>query len=214
MIRTTTVCFLLCTACGGSAPEAASSWPAKVACVGDSITAGSGASTPSKAYVADLQAAMTVPVDGFGHGGTTLESPAPAPWTAYVSQPEYAQALASDATEVVIALGTNDAWALQTGAATWDAPTWQASANSLANAFESMPSHPRVWFAVPPGGPMLANTLSSTVRPALEATGRPLIDLYTPTAGHPELFIADGVHPNDAGHLVLATTIADALAAK
>jgi hypothetical protein len=38
----------------------------------------------------------------------------------------------------------------------------------------------------------------------------PIVDLNTPTAGHPEYF-GDGVHPTDAGYLVVAKLVHDGL---
>jgi hypothetical protein len=48
------------------------------------------------------------------------------------------------------------------------------------------------------------------IRQIAEEQKLPTIDLYTPTTGHPEYF-GDGIHPNDAGYIVVAQTMRDGL---
>jgi lysophospholipase L1-like esterase len=61
---------LLCVGHAHAAPRV----PTHVACVGDSITAGAGASSPTMSYPSDLQGLFgaSVQVKNFGHSGTTM----------------------------------------------------------------------------------------------------------------------------------------------
>src|SRR6478609_7625288 len=91
--------------------------PTHVACVGDSITYGYGASNQAtKSYPADLQALFgsSVQVKNFGHNGATMLS-APYGDLPYEDLSEYAAATsfvsgagASAVVDVIIMLGSND----------------------------------------------------------------------------------------------------------
>ncbi len=87
--------------------------PTHVACVGDSITAGVGASSPNTNYPTQLQGLLgNVTVKNFGHSGATLLSTGDTP---YQRTLEYTNATNFVATagdgavvDVIIMLGTND----------------------------------------------------------------------------------------------------------
>src|SRR5258708_5608922 len=88
--------------------------PTHVACVGDSITFGYGASSAATNYPSDLQKLLgpAVQVQNFGHNGATMLSNGTLP---YIQQPEYAgaptfvaNAGAPAVVDVIIMLGTND----------------------------------------------------------------------------------------------------------
>jgi lysophospholipase L1-like esterase len=104
---------MLCTA---SLAEATPRMPTHVACVGDSITQGVGASSGSTNYPADLQKLLgnAVKVGNFGHSGATMLSAGfgDAP---YQSDTEYQAATtfvtnagAGAVVDVIILLGAND----------------------------------------------------------------------------------------------------------
>jgi len=85
-----------------------------VACVGDSITQGVGASSANTNYPADLQGLLGpgVSVMNYGHSGATMLSTGDLP---YQLQPEYTSATsfvsgagATATVDVIIMLGTND----------------------------------------------------------------------------------------------------------
>ena len=50
---------------------------------------------------------------------------------------------------------------------------------------------------------VIREQLTKIIPRIAEKTGAGLIDLYTPTEGHPEYF-TDGVHPNRQGNEVIA----------
>jgi len=90
--------------------------PTHLACVGDSITEGFGASGPPKYYPAQLQGLLgnSVQVKNFGHSGTTLLGPGYGD-SPYVQTYEYTAATdfvsnagANAVVSVIIMLGAND----------------------------------------------------------------------------------------------------------
>jgi len=200
--------------------------PQYVACVGDSITAGVGASTPEMAYPAQLRALFggAAVVINYGHSGATMLSTGDLP---YMNQPEYAAAnsylmgtAAGSIVDVIIMLGTNDSkaynWA--PGGASM-ATQFATDAGALVDHFTSLPNHPVVYLALPPA--VYTNTygisdavIHDQIIPILMQVaadkGIPTIDVNTPTMGHAEDF-TDGVHPNDAGYTVVAQVMHDGL---
>ncbi len=184
-----------------------------VACVGDSITAGGGA-TSGNGYPAQLGKLLGsgYKVTNFGHSGATLMSTGDLP---YINQAEYTKSSNSSPDIVVIMLGTNDAkdanWANHS--------TFTSDYDALIDHYRSLPTHPIVCVMTPPTiyssgfGGNSAPTLNNTIVP-LEAqiagdNVAPVIDVHSATANHPEWFAADAshVHPNDAGAAAIAQTV-------
>jgi lysophospholipase L1-like esterase len=213
----------------GLAPAAARAQvrlPTHVACVGDSITYGYLASSSSKSYPADLQGLFGngVQVKNFGHNGATMLSVGDTP---YVNQSEYTAATtfvsgagAGAVVDVIIMLGTNDSksynWA-PTGTAR--ATQFMTDCAAMVDHFAGLSTHPVVYLALPPA--IYTNTFgidetvtSTGIDPVIQQVatqkGIPLIDIHTPTLGHAEEF-QDGVHPTDAGYLILAQLMHDGL---
>ncbi|HWZ87601.1 MAG TPA: GDSL-type esterase/lipase family protein [Polyangiaceae bacterium] len=90
--------------------------PTHLACVGDSITEGFGASSPAMYYPAQLQGLLgnSVQVKNFGHSGTTMLGPGYGD-SPYVQTYEYTAATdfvsnagANAVVSVIIMLGAND----------------------------------------------------------------------------------------------------------
>jgi len=213
-----------------AAPAAAQQprMPTHVACVGDSITAGNGSSSSTKTYPADLQGLLgsSVRVSNFGHSGATMLSVGDLP---YQNQSEYTAATtfvsgagANAVVDVIIMLGTNDTksynWMASGGGTRMQQFITDCAA--MVDHFANLSTHPVVYLALPPK--IYTNTygitdsvMSGEVIPALKQVatqkGLPIIDVYTPTA-HPEYF-GDGVHPTDAGYVVLAQIMHDGLLA-
>ena len=207
-----------------AASPAGAAPPASVACVGDSITYGYAASSPSASYPSDLQRMFGAAVDvmNFGHSGATLLSVGDTP---YQQQSEYTAARsfvagAAAPVAVVIMLGTNDAKP-QNWMAGGRASQLQDDATALIDHFAQLATHPTIYLGLPPrafsnsygiDGTVLHDQIEPILRDVAAAKGVALIDLYTPTAGHPELF-SDGVHPTDAGYTLVAMIVHDALVA-
>jgi lysophospholipase L1-like esterase len=201
--------------------------PTHVACVGDSITAGAGASSPSTDYPSDLQKLLgpSVQVQNFGHSGATMLSTGDLP---YIKQPEYTNATtfvskagANAVVDVIIMLGTNDSkpfnWTTADGGTS--AAQFQSDCAAMVDHFASLPTRPVVYLALPPtatgsayqiNGAVLHDAILPVIAKVAMQKGAPVIDINTPTAGQPQLFV-DGVHPNDMGYALIARLMRDAL---
>lgn len=186
-----------------------------VACIGDSITYGSGiADRANDSYPAQLQRILRQydpawQVSNFGVSGATLLRRGDKP---YIRESAYTAALASKPDIVVIKLGTNDS----------KPQNWQykedfvADYGSLIDAFRALPSRPVVWICKP----VPAFAVNFTIRPdvirdeilpLVDQISRekdvPVIDLYTALLNSGSLF-PDAIHPNAEGAGIMARTIA------
>jgi hypothetical protein len=91
--------------------------------------------------------------------------------------------------DVLIMLGTDDSKANN-----WTFPDGGTSATQFAADDAAMVDH-------------FTNRSSPSSTAWPRRRGSPIIDVNTPTAGHPEYFSDDGVHPSDVGYRVIAQTI-------
>jgi sialate O-acetylesterase len=187
----------------------------RVACVGDSITAGAGVSNPStQAYPAVLGRALGrgYEVRNFGVSGATLLSDRGAP---YRLQGNYTEALRFKPDTLTVALGTNDS------RFSFDSATqnqFLRDYKDLIGAFRAANPQVKVYVCLPvPSYPMIGNmnlTLAGQISPLIRRVARDegaqIIDLYTPLSNKPLLF-PDGLHPNAAGAAVIAQEINRAL---
>lgn len=196
--------------------------PTHVACVGDSITAGSGASSAAKSYVSVLQGLLgnAVQVKNFGNSGSTMltEGYGDKPYT---KQVEYTNATnfvkdagATSVVSVVIILGANDSkpqnWEPAGGK---NDQQYLKDYRALVEHFAGLPTKPVIYLGYPlatgnnPCCSIRGNVIHDEQLPLIKQLAMekhlPIIDLNTPTTGHPEYF-GDGVHPNDAGYAVMA----------
>ncbi|HVY40099.1 MAG TPA: GDSL-type esterase/lipase family protein [Polyangia bacterium] len=225
MSRTVTLVGALLLAAGTA--EAGPRVPTHVACVGDSITAGSGASSSSTNYPADLQGLFgsSVQVRNFGHSGATMLSTGDKP---YVNQSEYTGATsfvsgagADAVVDVIIMLGTNDSkpanWSAAGGGT--QATQFATDCGKLVDHFASLATHPVVYLALPPtagtnsytiDGAVIKNQILPILKQVATQKALPIIDLQTPTASVPKDF-GDGVHPNDTGYVLVAQVMHDGL---
>jgi lysophospholipase L1-like esterase len=179
----------------------------RVACIGDSITEGTE-------YPNDLWMLLGTnrTVGNFGYGGSTvsLESDTP-----YMNQSEFEQAKRFQPNIVIIMLGTNDA----TATPTQHIQKFVDDYKKLINEFQTLPSKPKIWLVKPPpifnngtglSTPYFEQAIIPRIEQVATETGLPLIDVYSSLASHPEYFW-DGVHPNNEGANVIATTIYNAI---
>ena len=117
----------------------------------------------------------------------------------------------------VIMLGTNDAKPIN-----WRPDDYKATYIEFVQVFQALPSHPRIIIMIPPtafepekpgkGIDGIADTIANELPPIItqiaEECGTELIDLYSITKDHPELFV-DGVHPSAEGNQLIAQTVAN-----
>jgi lysophospholipase L1-like esterase len=201
--------------------------PTHVACVGDSITYGYLASSSSKSYPSDLQAMFGngVKVMNFGRNSATLLSTGDVP---YIQQPEYTNATnfvssagASAVVDVIIMLGTNDtkSYNWMPTAGTTRAAQFMTDYAAMIDHFTNLSTHPVVYVAIPAAiytnsfgisESVAVNEIDPIIRQVAAQKGAPIIDIHAKSTGHPEYF-SDGVHPTDAGYMLLAQWMHDGL---
>jgi lysophospholipase L1-like esterase len=189
----------------------------KVACIGDSITEGSGVETPTaNAYPVVLGRLLgtNYQVRNFGLSGRTLLRKGDYP---YWKEASFRNATNFAPDVVTIKLGTNDSkpqnWRY--------GDQFAGDLRDLIDTFTNLPSHPRVYLCLPVPAYAVAFDINPDVirteiipiiRKVAKEKGVPVVDLYTPLSGRPEL-LPDGIHPNAAGAALIARTLHSALLA-
>ena len=186
-----------------------------VACVGDSITYGSGISNRTyNSYPAQL-GRMLQKFDSqwqtrnFGVSGATLLRNGNLP---YVRQSAYSQALAAEPDAVIIKLGTNDSkpqnWALK--------DDFISDYLFLIDSFAKLPSKPKIWICYPVPAfidnfSIRESVIKNEIIPLIDQIAQlrdvVVIDLYTALSDAAALF-PDGIHPNAEGAKLMAEAIA------
>ena len=190
--------------------------PIKVACVGDSITQGSGAQK-GKSYPAQLQALLGdgYQVGNFGVSGRTLLKQGDFP---YWKEKKYQDALAMEPAIVIIMLGTND-----TKPQNWKFEAeFVADYRELVQSFQTLKSKPKVFVCRPVLVPGKGNygineeNIQKEI-PRVDALAKELgcgvIDMHAALVNFPEM-LPDRVHPNTLGAGEMAKAAAKVIAAK
>jgi lysophospholipase L1-like esterase len=191
--------------------------PVRVACVGDSITAGVGTSK-GNSYPDQLSRMLgeNWVVKNFGNSGSTLLNHGDKP---YQKQAEFKKALEFQPNVVVIKLGTND-----TRPQNWKfKDEFVADYKGLMSQFAKLPSKPRIFLCPPAPLPEGKSKFGHNEARVLEeipmidqiATEERagIIDIHGALKDHPEMF-ADKLHPNAMGATVMAKTVFKALTGK
>jgi len=209
--------------------------PIRVACIGDSITQGSGypyilwqklgSSGPftianyTESPTPDSEDPITkvgYPVGNFGVGGTmvTLKSETP-----YMNTTTFQDALDYQPNIVIIMLGTNDA---QPGVHQYNA-SFVDDYKTLIGAFQALASHPKIWIVLPPpifdsqGGKTSPEYMEQSVIPHIEQaaneTDLPTINVHAALAGYAGDF-PDGIHPDAVATQIIANEIYKAITAQ
>ncbi len=172
----------------------------RVACVGDSITAGAGLADPASSAYPAVLAQLLGPaylVRNFGVSGSTMLKDGDLP---YASTPEFQEAREFLPDVVVIALGTNDSkprnWRFRN--------TLERDTYAMVRAFLTLPSRPVVYLCTPPpvfqdrwgiNNTVVSHTIAPFYRQLSAREGWPLIDLNRALRSSASRF-PDGVHPN------------------
>ncbi len=175
----------------------------RIACIGNSITYGASIKNRARdCYPAQLSRMLGEKwqVRNFGVGGATLLKKGDLP---YWNQQAFKDALAYNPHVVVIKLGTNDTkpqnWKYKDEFATDYA--------DMIDRFAELPSSPRICICqpVPAYGErwgISETRIKNEAVPLIIQVARskhvPVIDLYEPLSGKPELF-PDQIHPNAKG---------------
>ena len=181
--------------------------PIRVACIGDSITQGSG--YPSKL---DELLGPNYTVANFGVCGTTVSTSSTKP---YVDQTEFQEAIAYHPDIVVIMLGTNDA----NSDIAQNETSFETDYSQIISAFEQLQGRQLIWVVKSPpiftSNPSYNNTyLESTVLPQIDKVADlmklPTVDMYNAFGNHSDYFM-DGVHPDSDGASLIASHVYDAI---
>src|SRR5579862_2151460 len=185
--------------------------PIRIACIGNSITYGSGVQDRDHfSYPAQLGKMLgpLADVRNFGVGGRTMLKHGDYP---YWKEREFSEALAFNPNIVIIKLGTNDSkpW-------NWKYDyEYLRDYEAMVDTFAALPSHPESYVCYPV--PVFHDNYGirdSIVRlaiiPKVDSVAMQrhvkIIDLYTALKPYGELF-DDGVHPNAAGANLMAVEI-------
>lgn len=184
----------------------------KLACVGDSITQGSGLKKPgAESYPARLQVLLGKEwtVGNFGVSGRTMQQAGDHP---YRKEKAFTRALEFAPDVVTLKLGTNDSKPHN-----WNPARYEADARALITVFQKLPSHPRVIVCLPVPvfqadqwgirAAVVEKEILPILRKVARETGAELVDLHTPCLGD-TAFYPDTVHPNAAGHAHIAELLA------
>jgi len=187
----------------------------RVACVGDSITAGYAVKSEDS-YPTQLRSMVGnefQQIRNFGISGTTLLKKGDSTYW----NPNFLEAITDFQPHIVLLmLGTNDSkpqnWVHR--------DEFQTDYSALVTRFRELRSRPTIIamlpipgvgegaFQIPPA--VLASDIVPAVRAAAAANNLPFIDTNTPFIGHPEL-IADNIHPTPAGYKLIAELVANGL---
>ncbi len=185
----------------------ASAKPIRVACVGDSITEGSG-----YPFQLHLMLGSNYVVGNFGVSGSTVSLDSTKP---YMNESKFKDALDFNPDIVVIMLGTNDA----NPDVTPNETGLDADYSQLVSAFQQLDGRQLIWIAKSP--PIFSNSssynntiLATTILPQIgnlaDQMNLPTVDMYEALLNHSEYF-ADGIHPTVDGAVVIATNVYDAI---
>ncbi len=195
----------------------------KVACIGNSITEGYGASSASKNYPNMLQQYLGTTdfeVKNYGASGYTLlrkGKDSSGKSVSYWDHSKYQQALNYEPDIVIIKLGTND-----TKKINWDnlKDEFKTDYIDFVNSFKHLSSQPEIYvcFPIPLYGPsnsfnndrVIREEMISMIIETAQETGSKVIDLHSVFSHKPHLS-NDKVHPNDKGYGLLAYLVANAI---
>lgn len=214
MKKSIVFCFLLLLLCGLKlfAQEART---IKVACVGNSITYGSGIKDRTNhSYPSVLERLLgsKYEVQNFGFSARTLLNKGDHP---YMKEALFQKALDYQPDIVVIKLGTNDSKPIN----------WKYKANftldmeTMVTAFQNLPSHPKIYLCYPAkayalqwgiNDSIIVNEIMPRIDTIAAKLGATIIDLHTPTTGKEALF-PDKIHPNPEGAVILASEVYKAI---
>ena len=206
--------FLLCLVIGLITITSKAQSKIKVACVGNSITYGSGIEDrDTYSYPAQLQKLLgeSYEVGNFGKPGATLLQKGHRP---YQSQEEFKQAKEFKADIVVIHLGINDT----------DPRNWPLYSDEfvgdylgLIDAFKKV--NPKTRFLLAEMTPISHRhprfesgtrdwhiQIQKAIRTVAQVANCELIDFFTPLYPYPHC-LPDGLHPNEEGALKLAKVV-------
>lgn len=188
--------------------------PLKVACIGDSITEGSGTKFHNKSsypVILGQKLGEAYEVYNCGRGSTTMLRNGNFPyWTCkdlynvFLINPDI----------VVIKLGTND-----TKRRNWNHEEYARDYQAMIDTIRSIPGSPDIYLCLPVpvhtdrweiNDSTIINGVIPIIKDLAAKNQLPVIDLNTPLLVHKEFF-PDGVHPSEPGTQVMAEHVYQAI---
>ena len=187
----------------------------RVACIGNSITEGSGIPMSSQfGYPAQLQRIMgnNYHVKNFGVGAQTLLNKGDNP---YMKRPEWKGVLSFNPNIVVIKLGTND-----TKPQNWQFnKEFQHDLLEMIEELQKLPANPRILLAHPIrafkstwdiNDNIIVNELIPIINQVAKKKKLQVIDLHEAITDE-KMLLDDGIHPNEKGAQRIAEVVAEAI---
>ena len=179
----------------------------RVACIGDSITAGACVNGHENFYPSKLQQKLGdgYEVRNFGVSGRTMLSKGDNP---YIKERAWTEAQKFNPNIVIIKLGTNDTKPQNMR----HFAEFESDMKSMVETLQSLPSKPEIYLSYPVCVTRMCwgindPSLFLKVIPAIDKIAKEknleIIDFYNPTFARFEIY-AEGVHPNNFGADLLA----------
>jgi len=191
----------------------------KVACVGNSITYGAGIKDQLRDSYPSVLGRMLgkeYDVQNFGRSGATLLRNGNQP---YWKAPEYVNAKNFNPDIVVLKLGSNDSKPLNKSS--WY--EFERDLSAMVDSFRLLPSKPKIYLCLPAPAfgvgnfgitdSVLVNVIIPQIKKVVKARKTELIDLHAALENKAEL-LPDRIHPNEAGAVLIAKTVAKGLTGK
>jgi lysophospholipase L1-like esterase len=186
----------------------------KVACVGNSITAGYGLNNAStQAYPAILQDSLgsSYSVTNYGYSSMTMLKCTNN--ETYWNKSTFTTAMSSSPNIVIIELGTNDSKTYY-----WNSykDSFETDYISMIDTFSHLQSKPALWICMQPPvdkadwnmyDTIIRNQVNPRIRDAALTRGVNLIDLYTLLSKGKWFWFSDSCHPNATGAVIMAAYI-------
>ena len=190
----------------------------RVACIGNSITEGSGIDlTDINGYPARLQGLLGngYYVRNYGLGARTLLSTGDNP---YMKEWAWDDCKRFNPELVIIKLGTNDSKDYN-----WNAVQYEKDLQVMVDELKALPANPRILLAYPakawkPSWTINDSVITKEIIPIIDRVAKKnrleTIDLHTPLSASADLFVSDGIHPNEKGAQVIAETVFNCIVKK
>ena len=182
--------------------------PVKIACVGNSITYGSGIKNQFQNSYPGLLSQLLgegYDVRNFGVSGRVLLNKGDRP---YMHEQKFRDLLKFEPDIVTIKLGTNDSkpWNWRYG------KDFKKDLTEMLDILQELPSKPKVYLCLPVpaaksnfgiNDSVITNGIIPVIRSVAKKRHLPVVDLYTVLKPHPDYY-TDGIHPNEQGAALIA----------
>lgn len=186
----------------------------RIACIGDSITEGSGLLRPSKtAYPVVLDSILGSKYDvlNCGKSATTIQKKGDFPFWNFK---EFSNVFAFKPNIITIKLGTND-----TKPQNWNTAGYEADYQAMIDTLKTIKTHPEIFLCLP--APVFKtkwgindSTITTCVIPIIKKIASknnlPVIDLYNSLLNQSVNF-PDNIHPNEKADKLIGEIIAKEL---